>query len=96
MSIARVTMVEFNDEDSYSAVETLYSAHRDDWFPNLEQVIDIKTGPTSGISIALYPSFEEAASNLEGREKMIKMIDPYIKDTFYHEGEVIRNDLLDR
>ena len=25
-----------------------------------EQVINIKTGPTSAISIALYPSFEEA------------------------------------
>ena len=57
MSIARVTMHEFNEENMHEEVEALYETIVDEYFPNLEQVIDIKTGPTSGISIALYPSF---------------------------------------
>ena len=60
MTIARVTMHEFFDEDGIEKVEQSYTEVRDQLFPNLLQVINIKTGPTSGISIALYPSFEEA------------------------------------
>ena len=60
MAIARVTMMEFFDESGMGEVEKIYAEVRDDLFPNLLQVINIQTGPTSGISIALYPSFEEA------------------------------------
>jgi len=60
MPIARVTMMEFFDESGMDEVEKIYAGVRDDLFPNLLQVINIQTGPTSGISIALYPSFEEA------------------------------------
>ena len=94
MSIARVTMVETYDEGMMDKTEELYGQYRDQWFPNLEQVINIRTGPTSGISIALYPSFEEAEKNLDGRAKMLELMGPYIKDQFFHEGEVIRNDIL--
>ena len=93
MSIARVTMHEFNEENMHEEVEALYETIVDEYFPNLEQVINIKTGPTSGISIALYPSFENAETNLKGRSKMIKLMEPYLKDSFCHEGEVVRNDL---
>jgi hypothetical protein len=91
MTIARVTMHEFFDEDGIENVEKIYTAVRDELFPNLLQVINIKTGPTSGISIALYPSFEEAEKNLTGRQKMLGLMEPYVKDSFYHEGEVTHN-----
>ena len=93
MSIARVTMHEFNEENMHEEVEALYETIVDEYFLNLKQVINIKSGPTSGISIALYPSFESAETNLKGRSKMIKLMEPYLKDSFYHEGEVLRNDL---
>ena len=93
MSIARVSMVEFNDETSFAEFETLYSQHMDEFFPNLEQVINIKTGPTSAISVALYPSFEEAETNLEGRAKMVALMEPLIREQFYYEGEITRNDI---
>ena len=88
MTIARVTMHEFFDEDGIEKVEKIYTEVRDQLFPNLLQVKNIKTGPTSGISIALYPSFEEAEKNLRGRQKMLELMEPYIKESFYHEGEV--------
>ena len=93
MSIARVTMHELIEEGMHDKIEALYSTIVDEYFPNLEQVINIKTGPTSAISIALYPSFEEAENNLDGRAKMMELIGPFVKDSFYHEGEVTRNDI---
>ena len=93
MSIARVTMHELIEEGMHDKIEALYSTIVDEYFPNLEQVINIKTGPTSAISIALYPSFEEAGNNLHGRAKMMELIGPFVKDSFYHEGEVTRNDI---
>jgi len=47
MTIARVTMHEFFDEDGIEKVEKIYTEVRDQLFPNLLQVINIKTGPTS-------------------------------------------------
>ena len=96
MSIARVTMHEFNEEGMHEKIETLYGKIVDEYFPNLQQVINIKTGPTSAISIALYPSFEEADKNLEGRSKMMELMGPFVKDSFYHEGEITRNDIKPR
>ena len=91
MSIARVTMHELNEEGMHDKIEVLYASSVDEYFPNLEQVINIKTGPKSGISIALYPSFEEAEKNLVGRAKMVELMAPYVKDSFFHEGEVTKN-----
>ena len=91
MTIARVTMHEFFDEDGIEKVEQIYTEVRDQLFPNLLQVINIKTGPTSGISIAIYPSFEEAEKNPTGRTKMLELMEPYVKGSFYHEGEVTHN-----
>ena len=66
MSIARITMMELVDENSMDMVEELSEGIREEYFPNLEQIINVRTGPTSTISIALYPSFESAETNLEG------------------------------
>ena len=46
-------------------------------------------GPTSLISIAVYPSFEYAAGNLEGCKKMMEYLNLFLKDRVSHEGEVI-------
>ena len=66
MSIARITMMELVDENSMDKIEALYESAREDYYPNLEQVINVRTGPKSAISIALYPLFESAETNLEG------------------------------
>ena len=91
MSIARVTMHELKEKGTHQKLEEIYAKIVDEYFPNLEQVINIKTGPTSGISIALYPSFEEAEKNLVGRAKMVELMAPYVEDSFFHEGEVTKS-----
>ena len=45
MAIARVTMVEDKEEGAMETLEKVYGEHREKWFPNLEQVINIKTSP---------------------------------------------------
>ena len=94
MTIARVSMVEYKEEGAMETLEKVYGEHRDEWFPNLEQVINIKTSPTTAISIALYPSFDEAEKNLDGRAEMVKVLEPHIREQFYYEGEVVRNDII--
>ena len=88
MSIGRITMIEFTSDEALEAAIKLYLATQKEYFPNAQIVINIKTGPTSLISIAIYPSFEDAASNLEGREKMMEQLSPVLKDGFFHEGEI--------
>ena len=46
MSSAGVTIHEYNGEEMHDKVEALYGAIMDEYFPYLEQVINIKTGPT--------------------------------------------------
>ena len=41
------------------------------------------------ISTAVYTFFKEGAGNLEGRKKMMEYLDPFLKDGFFHEGEII-------
>ena len=47
-------MHELKEEGTHHKLEEIYAKIVDEYFPNLEQVINIKTGPKSGISIALY------------------------------------------
>ena len=91
MSIARITIMEFNDEECMAEADQLYQSIRAEYFPTQEQVINVKTGPTSRKLISLYPSFENAETNLKGRAKMIELLEPLVKDTVYHEGEVTLN-----
>ena len=62
-------MHELKEEGTHQKLEEIYAKIVDEYFPNLEQGINIKTGPTSGISIALYPSFEEAEKNWSVAQK---------------------------
>ena len=91
MSIPRITKMELVDDDSNDTDEELYEGIREEYFPNLKQIIHVRTGPTSAISIALDPSFESAVTNLEGRTKMLELLEPHLKDVFHHEGEVSKN-----
>jgi len=51
-------------------------------------VVNIKTGPTSFVSIALYPKRKSAESNLPAREKFQKTLNETLTDSSMQEGEV--------
>lgn len=88
MSIGRVSMMEFSSKEDADYSEELYDKVRAEAFPTLELVVNIRTGPTSLMSVAIYPSYESAASNLKARKKFQEEIEATLKDSFFHEGEV--------
>ena len=74
--------------EDVDAAEAYYKAIREDFFPTLELVLNIRTGPTSLMSIAVYPSYEAAEANLPERQKMHDQVEATLKDTFYYEGDI--------
>lgn len=88
MSIGRITMMEFSTEEALNSGEQLYKEIRAEAFPTLELVVNVRTGPTSLMSVAIYPSHESAASNLEARARFQKEMEANMKDSFFHEGDV--------
>ena len=73
MSIGRVTMIEFTSDEALKAAIKLYLATQKEYFPNAQLVINVKTGPLSMISIAIYTNYEEA-EKLSGRQKWIDAV----------------------
>ena len=88
MSIGRITKLEFVSEEALKQAEITYDQIRDEAFPTLELVVNIKTGPTSVVSIALYPDSQSVASNLTDREKFQKALGATLTDSSMQEGEV--------
>ena len=88
MSIGRISMLEFMKPEDVDASEEYYKAIRADFFPTLELVLNIRTGPTSLMSIAVYPSYEAVQANLLERQKMHDHVHATLKDTFYYEGDI--------
>ena len=88
MSIGRISMLEFMKPEDVDAAETYYKTIREDFLPTLELVLNIRTSPTSLMSIAVYPSYEAAEANLPERQKMHDQVEATLKDTFYYEGDI--------
>ena len=88
MSIGRITMIEFTSDEALKAAIKLYLATQKEYFPNAQVVINVKTGPLSVMSLAIYESYEEAEKNLVGRQKFNDTVAILVKDTFYYEGDL--------
>ena len=72
MSVGRITKLEFKSEEALKQAEITYDKIRDEAFPTLELVINIKTGATSVVSIALYPGLTVCSKQPAGSGKLSK------------------------
>ena len=88
MSIGRITMIEFTSDEALKAAAKLYLATQKEYYPNAQAVINVKTGPLSMMSLAIYESYEEAEKNLVDRQKYLDATAITVKDTFYYEGDL--------
>ena len=88
MSIARITIMNFKEERDLIKAQEYYLSIQEDYFPNAELIVNVQTGPKSIMSLAIYPSCEEAEKNLEGRKKFQKAIERTLIDSFYYEGDL--------
>ena len=70
MAIARVTVLDFADEESKKRNLQLYEQRWKEVFPNMHMNMIISTGPTSFLSISVYENDLEAEANMEGRTKL--------------------------
>ncbi len=64
MSVARINMLEFETEDDLNKRAELYEKDAPTLFPNAEILLTIKTGPTTAMSVSIYPDKQSAEENL--------------------------------
>ena len=90
MSIARITMMEYLSEKDVVASENFYQTIQKDWFGNAQTIINVRTGPTSLLSLAVYSSYADAESNLLKRKEFQEIVkDKFtVVDSFYYEGDI--------
>jgi len=91
MTVARITMTEFNSETEADTFEHLYSKVAPPALPEAKSLIMIRTGPTSGMSIAIYPDEETAEKTLEARAEMLSQFNGTFKDIWHMQGDVSLN-----
>ena len=88
MSIGRVSMREFANEEVVSECQTYYHHIREAAFLTAQLVVNIPKGPTSLISQAFYPSYEPAVRNLESLIKFHDQINATHRGSFYYLGDM--------
>ena len=77
MSVGRITMIQQTTHEAMQAAVRLYLATQKKYYPNAQSVINVKTGPLSMMSLAIYESFEEAEKNQSaGRSIWILLLCP--------------------
>ena len=81
LSIGRIPKLGFELEEALKQAEITYNEIRDEAFPTLELAINLKTGPTSVVSIALYPDSRSAASKLPARKNFQKTLGKILIDS---------------
>ena len=90
MSIARITMMEYLSDKEMAAFENFYQTIQKKWFGNAQTLINVRTGPTSLLSLAVYSSYEDAETNLPKRKEFQDNVkDTFtVVDSFYYEGDI--------
>ena len=87
MAIARVTVLDFADEQSKKHNLHLYEQRWKEVFPNMHMNMIISTGLTSFLSISVYENDIEAEANMEARTKLHEDF-TNIKDDFFYKGDI--------
>ena len=90
LSIARISMIEYLSEKEVVASENFYQTIQKEWFGNAQTVINVRTGPTSLLNLAVYSSYEDAETNLPKRKEFQDILKNKftVVDSFYYEGDI--------
>ena len=90
MLMTRTTLMEYLSEKEITASENFYQTIPKRWFGDAQTVINVRTGPTSLLSLAVYSSYEDAETNLPKRKEFQDIVkDKFtVVDSFYYEGDI--------
>ena len=90
MSTARINMLEFDSEEDLNQRAETYQREAPKLFPNAEILLTIKTGPTSAMSVSIYPDEKSAEESLIRRNKHFKAAKVQPREAWYLEGQVVQ------
>ena len=93
MSIARINMLEFDTEDDLEQRANVYKNEAPKLFPNAEILLTIRTGPTSAMSVSVYPNDQAAEVALVKRDKHFKTAEIQPREAWYLEGKVVQRHI---
>ncbi len=89
MSICRTTIVELNSEEDTDALIADYNENFDSMFPECEQTLNSKVGPTTVVSNSVYADQEAIEKTGSGsRQKFLEKHKDRMKNVTTYIGEV--------
>ena len=88
MSVSNVNMFEFHDEDKANYWISWYKIAGPDGFNQAEIMLFVRTGPTFGVAISVYPNDDARQAGSETRIEIQRKQAEYIKDISVFEGDV--------
>ena len=93
MSTARINMLEFDSEEDLNQRAEMYQREAPELFPNAEILLTIKTGPTSAMSVSIYPDEKSAEESLIRRDKHFKAAEVQPREAWYLEGKIVQRHI---
>ena len=93
MSTARINMLEFESEEDLNQRAAMYQREAPELFPNAEILLTIRTGPTSAMSVSVYPDEVMAEEALTRRDKHFKTAKIQPRESWYLEGKVVQRHI---
>ena len=88
MSVSNVNIFEFHDENKANEWISWYNIQGPIGFSEADILLFVRTGPSSGISVSVYPNNEAREAGSEARNEFQKQQAKYISDISTLEGDV--------
>ena len=88
MSVSNVNIFEFHDENKANEWIGWYNIQGPIGQCEADILLFVRTGPSSGISISVYPNDEAREAGSEARNEFHKQQSKYISDISTLEGDV--------
>ena len=88
MSVSNVNMFEFHDEEKANEWISWYNRDGPSGFSEAEVLLFVRTGPTSGLTISVYPDDNARQAGSEVRQKFQEQQADYVREITVFEGDV--------
>ena len=88
MSVANVDMFEFHDEEKANEWIRWYNREGPIGFSEAEVLLFVRTGPTSGLTLSVYPDDNARQAGSEVRQKFQAQQGDYVREITVFEGDV--------
>ena len=86
-------MLEFDTEDDLEQRAKVYMNEGPKLFPNAGILLTVKTGPTSAMSVSLYPNEPMAKEALVRKDKHFKSAEIQPREAWDSEGKVVQRHI---